>query len=149
LSIVVTNQPVIARGELTVSELQIIHNKMDTLLGAQGAYIDRLYYCPHHLDTGFEGEIKDLKFDCDCRKPKIGMFLEAKKNLNITLEKSWLIGDSTRDIFAAKIAGMKSVLVNTGFAGKDGNFEVMPDFCAKDLNDAVDLIFKEIDNDIN
>ena len=144
LAVIITNQPVIARGELKVSELKIIHNKMDTLLGRQGAYLDRLYYCPHHTDSGFEGEIDMLKFDCDCRKPKIGMFTQAKKDLNIVLEKSWVVGDSARDIMAAQNAGMKSILVQTGHAGKDGGFEVNPDFFAKDLREAVELILKEI-----
>jgi len=144
LAVVVTNQPVIARGELKESELKVIHNKMDTLLGRQGAYLDRLYYCPHHTDSGFEGEIEALKFDCDCRKPKIGLFIQAKKDLNIVLEKSWVIGDSTRDIFAAQNAGMKSILVRTGHAGKDSSYEVTPDFVAKDLSEAVKLILKEI-----
>ena len=144
LAVVVTNQSVIARGELKESELQVIHNKMDTLLGIQGAYIDRLYYCPHHPDNGFSGEVEELKFDCDCRKPKIGMFTQAKKDLNIVLEKSWVVGDSARDIMAAQNAGMKSILVQTGHAGKDGGFEVNPDFFAKDLREAVELILKEI-----
>jgi D,D-heptose 1,7-bisphosphate phosphatase len=146
LAVIVTNQPVIARGELKESELKIIHNKMDTLLGRHGAYIDRLYYCPHHTDRGFEGEVKELKFNCDCRKPSIGMFRQAKNDLNIVLEKSWLVGDSTRDILAAKHAGIKSVLVQTGFSGKDGAFEVVPDYVAKDLSEAVMLILKEIDS---
>ena len=144
LAVVVTNQSVIARGELEESGLQVIHNKMDTLLGRQGAYIDRLYYCPHHTDSGFKGEVGALKFDCNCRKPKIGLFTKAKKDLNIILEKSWVVGDSTRDILAAQNAGMKSVLVQTGYAGKDGSFEVSPDFIAKDLSEAVKLILKEI-----
>jgi D,D-heptose 1,7-bisphosphate phosphatase len=144
LAVIVTNQPVIARGELEESELKVIHNKMDTLLGSQGAYIDRLYYCPHHTDSGFEGEVEALKFDCDCRKPKIGLFTQAKKDLNIILEKSWVVGDSTRDILAAQNAGMKSILVETGHAGKDCSFEVNPDFIAKDLNEAVKLILKEV-----
>ena len=144
LAVIVTNQPVIARGELEESELKVIHNKMDTLLGRQGAYIDRLYYCPHHADSGFEGEVEVLKFDCDCRKPKIGLFTQAKKDLNIVLEKSWVVGDSTRDILAAQNAGMKSILVETGHAGKDCSFEVNPDFIAKDLNEAVKLILKEV-----
>lgn len=143
LAIVVTNQPVIARGELKESELKVIHNKMDTLLGRHGAYLDRLYYCPHHEDSGFEGEVKALKFDCKCRKPKIGLFIQAKKDLNIILEKSWVIGDSSRDILAAKSAGMKCILVQTGHAGKDGNFAVNPDFVAKDLREAVGLILNE------
>ena len=129
-----------------MSELKIIHNKMDTLLGSYGAYIDKLYYCPHHTDHGFEGEVKELKFYCDCRKPSIGMFRQAKNDLNIVLEKSWLVGDSTRDILAAKNAGMKSVLIQTGFSGKDGAFEVVPDYVAKDLSEAITLILKEIDS---
>ena len=144
LAVIVTNQPVIARGDLKEFQLKEIHNKMDTLLGRQGAYIDRLYYCPHHTDIGFEGEIVELKFDCDCRKPKVGLFAQAKKDLNIVLEKSWVVGDSTSDIQAAKNAGMKSVLVQTGHAGKDGSFKVAPDFLVKDLSEAVKLILKEI-----
>jgi D,D-heptose 1,7-bisphosphate phosphatase len=144
LAVVVTNQPVIARGELKESELKVIHNKMDTLLGRHGAYLDRLYYCPHHTDTGFEGEIEALKFDCDCRKPQIGLFTQAKNDLNIVLEKSWVVGDSTRDILAAQNAGMKSILVQTGHAGKDSSYEITPDFVAEDLNEAVVLILKEI-----
>jgi len=144
LAVVVTNQPVIARGELKESDLQTIHNKMDTLLGEQGAYIDKLYYCPHHTNIGFDGEIKELKFDCDCRKPKIGMLVQAKNDLNIALERSWLVGDSTRDMLAAKNAGMKSVLVQTGSAGKDGSYEVAPDFVVQNLSEAVELILKEI-----
>lgn len=147
LSIVITNQPVIARGELSEFDLKIIHNKMDTLLGKQGAYIDRLYYCPHHQDGGFEGENKSLKFDCDCRKPKIGMFLQAKIDLNINLKKSWIVGDSTSDILAARKAGMMSVLVLTGYAGKDGKHKVTPDYIAKDLNEAVNLILSQIKHD--
>ncbi len=144
LSIIVTNQPVISRGDLTENELKTIHNKMDTLLGKQGAYVDRLYYCPHHQDSGFKDEIKSLKFECDCRKPKIGMFIKAKNDLNINLEKSWIIGDSTSDILAAKRTRMRSVLVLTGHAGKDGKHNAAPDYIAKDLNDAVDLILSKI-----
>lgn len=144
LAIVVTNQPVIARGELKESDLNIIHNKMETLLGYENAYIDRLYYCPHHTDSGYEGEIKKLKFDCECRKPKIGMFNQAKKDLNILLEKSWVVGDSSRDIMAAKNAGMKSILVKTGYGGNDGSFKVSPNFIAKNLNEAIDIILEEV-----
>ena len=146
LAVVVTNQPVIARGELKESELRAIHNKMDTLLGEQGAYVDRLYYCPHHTDSGFEGEVAELKFDCDCRKPKTGMFEQAKEDLNIVLERSWMVGDSYRDILAAQRVGMKSVLVQTGYAGKDRKDSyknVNPDFVAQDLRAAVGLILKE------
>ena len=85
LAIVITNQPVIARGEVSVQGLQEIHDKLETLLGAEGAYIDGLYYCPHHPDKGFEGEVPELKFDCDCRKPKPWLILRAAKDFNIEL----------------------------------------------------------------
>lgn len=140
LSIVITNQPGIARGDLDINNLKVIHNKMETLLGREGAYVDRIYYCPHHTDSGFAGEVKELKIKCNCRKPNIGLFEQAKKDLNIDFKNSWVIGDSTRDILAAKKAGMKSVLVQTGYAGKDNSYKVNPDFTTKDLNEAVDLI---------
>lgn len=111
LAVVVTNQPVIARGEVTYEELNEIHNKMETLLGKQGAYLDAIYYCPHHPDSGFDGEVKELKFDCDCRKPKPGLLLKAAEELNIDLSKSWMIGDSKNDIMAGKNAGCKTALI--------------------------------------
>ena len=74
LAIVITNQPVIARGEVSITELNMIHNKMETLLGNKGAYIDAIYYCPHHPDKGFEGERIEYKIECDCRKPKRGCY---------------------------------------------------------------------------
>ena len=140
LSIVVTNQPIIARGESTIENLNAIHKHMETLLGNDGAYVDGLYYCPHHPDRGYEGEIPELKIDCDCRKPKIGMLLKAAKDYNIDLKESIMIGDSTLDIKMAENAGMKSVLVNTGQKGLDGKFDVEPTMVADDLFDAVNKI---------
>lgn len=113
LAIVVTNQPVIARGEITYSELEEIHNKMETLLGHDGAYLDGIYFCPHHPDSGFEGEVKELKFDCDCRKPKPGMLLQAAKDFNIDLEQSWMIGDGKNDIEAGHAAGCRTKKIPT------------------------------------
>lgn len=144
LAIVITNQPVIARGDLTESDLKTIHNKMDTLLGRNGAYLDQLYYCPHHTDIGFDGEIKSLKINCDCRKPNIGLFKKAVSEFNICLEKSWMIGDSTIDLLAAQKAGMRSILVLTGSAGKDKIHKIKPDIVKNSLIDAVDFIMKEI-----
>jgi len=108
LAIVVTNQPVVARGEVTVDELDVIHKKMETLLGQDGAYIDGLYICPHHPDSGFDGEIKELKIECECRKPKPGMILKAAKDFNIDLSNSYMIGDSENDIKAGMAAGCKT-----------------------------------------
>lgn len=114
LAVVVTNQPVIARGEVTYEGLQKIHNKMETLLGKEGAYLDRIYYCPHHPNSGFEGEIKELKVDCDCKKPKPGLLLQAERDLNIDLEQSWMIGDSDSDILAGEAAGCKTIKIKEG-----------------------------------
>ena len=111
LAIVVTNQPVIARGEVTYEELTEIHHKMETLLGQDGAYLDEIYYCPHHPHKGYEGEVPELKIECECRKPKPGMLLQAAKDFNIDLEKSWMVGDSDTDIEAGKNAGCQTFLV--------------------------------------
>lgn len=112
LAIVVTNQPVIARGEVTFDELDEIHMKMETLLGKQGAYIDGLYFCPHHPHSGYEGEVKELKIDCDCRKPKPGMLLKAAEDFNIDLSASYMIGDSDNDMAAGSAAGCKCIRID-------------------------------------
>lgn len=111
LAIVATNQPVIARGEVTFTELQEIHNKMETLLGQKGAYLDGIYFCPHHPHKGYEGEIPELKFDCDCRKPKPGMLLKAAQDFNIDLSQSWMIGDGENDLLVGKNAGCKTAII--------------------------------------
>lgn len=114
LAIVVTNQPVIARGEVTWEGLQEIHNKMETELGKAGAYVDAIYFCPHHPDRGFEGEIDELKIDCDCRKPKPGMLLKAAEEFNVNLSQSYMIGDSEIDVQAGNAAGCKSIRIQEG-----------------------------------
>lgn len=137
LAIVITNQPVIARGEVTYEELNEIHNKMETLLGNQGAYLDAIYYCPHHPDSGFDGEVKELKFDCDCRKPKPGLLLKAAEELNIDLSKSWMIGDSKNDIMAGKNAGCKTALI--------GNEDYKQDITVDSLLTFVNEIIKKFE----
>lgn len=112
LAIVVTNQPVIARGEVSFEELEEIHNKMETLLGKEGAYLDAIYYCPHHPHKGYAGERSELKMDCDCRKPKPGMLLKAATDFNIDLSQSWMVGDGENDIKAGINAGCKTVLLS-------------------------------------
>lgn len=132
LAVVVTNQPVIARGEVTFGGLETIHNKMETLLGKEGAYLDGIYFCPHHPNSGYEGEVKELKIDCDCRKPKPGMVLKAAEDLNIDLSQSYMVGDGENDIKAGKAAGCKTVLLNTEceYYGQD--------ICVASLKDFVD-----------
>ena len=138
LAVVVTNQPVIARGEVSVDGLNMIHNKMETLLGSEGAYVDRIYYCPHHPDSGFDGEIASLKIDCNCRKPKPGMLLRAASDLNIDLEASWMIGDGMNDIGAGINAGTKTALI------KRENTEMTyePDITGSDLADIIRQILR-------
>lgn len=118
LAIVVTNQPVIARGEVTEEQLKEIHNKLETLLGLEGAYLDAIYYCPHHPHKGFEGEIPELKFDCGCRKPKTGMLERAADDFNIDLSASWMVGDSENDIKCGLNAGCKTALIGSGSFGQ-------------------------------
>jgi len=134
LTVVVTNQPVIARGEVTVDELAEIHHKMETLLGKDGAYIDDLYYCPHHPHKGYEGEIESLKIDCECRKPKPGMLLQAAKDHHIVLSDSWMIGDSENDILAGKAAGCKTALIGNDDNGQDITGDSLLDVVNKILN---------------
>ena len=114
LAIVVSNQPVIARGECSFEQLREIHNKMETLLGNEGAFVDAIYYCPHHPDKGFAGERVEYKKECDCRKPKAGLLFQAARDFNIDLSQSYMIGDDERDIEAGKRAGVrKCYKVNT------------------------------------
>ena len=110
LAIVVTNQPVIARGEASWDTLRLIHDKMETLLGREGAFIDALYLCPHHPDKGFEGERPEYKRVCDCRKPAPGLLLQAARDLHIDLSQSYMIGDDTRDTQAAQAAHLRDAL---------------------------------------
>lgn len=136
-AVVVTNQPVIAKGWATEADLRVIHNKLETLLGIEHAFVDRIYFCPHHPDAGFPGERRELKIACDCRKPGIGMIRSAVADLNIDLAQSWLIGDTTTDLQTAKNAGLRSILVRTGSAGKDGKHSAQPDFVADTLAEAI------------
>ncbi len=131
LAIVVTNQPVIARGEVTKEQLIEIHRKMETLLGNEGVYIDGLFYCPHHPDKGFEGEVPELKIDCNCRKPKPGMLINAAEIFNIDLQKSWMVGDGENDIKAGKAAGCKTALIGRQDYKQDVTVDSLIDFTRK------------------
>lgn len=131
LAIVITNQPVVARGEISIPQLNYIHEKLETLLGQEGAYFDGLYYCPHHPHSGYEGEIKELKIECDCRKPKPGLILRAAEDFNIELSRSWMIGDGENDVLAGKAAGCRTIKIG-GDCGAD--------YIAPDLVAAVNMI---------
>ena len=133
LAIVVTNQPVIARGEVSVEELSEIHNKMETLLGMQGAYLDAIYYCPHHPHKGYEGEIAELKIECECRKPKPGMIISAAEKFNIDLSHSWIIGDGENDVKAGLAAGCKTALIGSDLFGQQVSVNSLLDFVQSEI----------------
>ncbi|MFN7888616.1 MAG: HAD-IIIA family hydrolase [Betaproteobacteria bacterium] len=139
-TVLVTNQPVVARGDCSVDEVRRINAKLEWVLARDKAYLDRIYFCPHHPDRGFAGEVSSLKIACDCRKPAPGMLLRAQRDLNIDLQASWFIGDGTADAGAAAQAGVTSVLVETGAAGLDDRYPYVPDFIARDFPDAVRFI---------
>lgn len=120
LAIIITNQPSIAMGRMSYAVLDEIHAKLDTLLGEEGAYVDALYFCPHHPDKGFEGENAELKIKCDCRKPSGGMIRKAAEDFNIDLSKSFMVGDSERDVLAGIDAGCTPIFLT----GSDNSVSV-------------------------
>jgi len=140
LVIVITNQPVVARGLCTEEDIREIHKKLETLLGENGAFIDRIYYCPHHPDKGYPNENKKYKIECECRKPNIGMLLKAEKEFNIGEKLSFIIGDSTTDIQTGINYGIQTILVKTGYKGLDKKFSVIPNYVFQDLKEAVDFL---------
>lgn len=137
LAIVITNQPVVARGMCKVEDVDKIHRKLQTLLGEQGAYVDDLAFCPHHPDKGYPGEIPSYKVSCDCRKPSAGMIHDMAEKYNIDLKASWMAGDSTVDIQTGINAGLHTALVQTGQAGRDGKYAVEPEITGETLLDVV------------
>lgn len=142
LGIIVTNQPVVARGLCEVEDVREIHRKLETLLGREGVYLDDILFCPHHPDKGYPEENPAYKIPCECRKPKTGMLKTAAEKYNIDLAGSWMIGDTTIDIQTGLNAGMRTALVLTGEAGKDNKYDVKPDLICKDLLEAVEKILE-------
>jgi histidinol-phosphate phosphatase family protein len=138
-TIVVTNQPVIARGLCEVSALNLIHHKLQGILESEGARLDAIYYCPHHPETHHDGGIKELRRACDCRKPGIGMLMQAKREHGLSLSNCAIIGDSSTDIEAGRNAGIRTILVNTG-AGRVKGDGPKPDHAFDSLLDAAKAI---------
>lgn len=138
LTIIITNQPVIARGWINEKELDRIHAVLIKRLAKKGAKIDAIYYCPHHPNAN----LKKYRVKCRCRKPNLGMILQAARKFNIDFKKSFMVGDHTRDILTGKKAKLKTILVKTGYAGKDNYYNVNPDFTVKNLFEAVKIIKK-------
>ncbi len=131
LAVIVSNQPVIARGEATFAQVDQMMDKIETLLGAGGAYIDDRFYCPHHPERGHKGEVPELKIACSCRKPQPGLLLQAAEKYNIDLKHSYMIGDTFRDIGAGKNAGCTSYLLDD-HNGNDYDYKNLLD-CIKEI----------------
>lgn len=138
--VVATNQPVVARGECSEDDLRRVHDHLEMELSRAGAFLDGIYWCPHHPHKGFAGERAELKRECACRKPATGMLEQAARELNLDLEASWLIGDSTGDLETAKNAGVRAVLVRTGLGGRDGKYASKAELVAGNLLEAAKSI---------
>lgn len=141
LAICITNQPVIARGEINEEDLKKIHYDLEYKLSEHNAYLNAIYYCPHHPDKGFPGELVEYKKKCTCRKPGTALIENSIRDFNINIESSWMIGDSTTDILAGKNIGLNTILVRTGHGGKDEKCHAAPDYVFNNLLDAVNWIF--------
>jgi D-glycero-D-manno-heptose 1,7-bisphosphate phosphatase len=138
----VTNQPVVARGDCTEDEVELIHEELKRRLLRKGARIDAIYYCPHHPNATLER----YRVKCLCRKPEAGMILRASQELGLDLSRSVMIGDSTQDIMAGSRAGCRTILVRTGHGGNDPwQYDCVPDWTAKNLLEAARIWLGEID----
>ncbi|MBU2637823.1 MAG: HAD family hydrolase [Nanoarchaeota archaeon] len=139
LVVIITNQPAVGRGMCTEDQAKAVNNRILELLKEKGATIDATYMCFHHPIQGFG----KYKTECECRKPKPGMILKAAEEHNINLKQSFTIGDKTGDIKAGYLAGTRTILVSTGYGGDDGFKDATPDYTAKDLYGAAEIMLKD------
>jgi D,D-heptose 1,7-bisphosphate phosphatase len=140
--LLITNQPVVAREMIDEAGLGLIHDRLQELLAHEGASLDAIFYCPHHPETHHsEASNPYYRRECDCRKPKPGMILEAAEEFGVDMGASYFVGDSTRDIAAASAAGCIPLLVKTGTGGADGACpDAEPEAVLNNLSDAVQWI---------
>lgn len=143
LNVIVTNQPIVAKGFISEKKLHEIHNYMETKLGLKGAYFNRIYYCPHHPEKGHEGEREDYKIICNCRKPGTGMIEHAIKDMNIDPQESFIIGDRTVDIMTGINSKLQTILLRQGYAGNDKKYDCKSDFVFNDLFEASNFILND------
>ena len=143
-AVVITNQSGVARGYFPESLIHDVHRRMEGLLEREGAYLDGIYYCPHHPDAGSA----PYRQKCRCRKPDTGLVEEASKALDLDSSKSYVIGDRGKDLEFAYRIGAKGILVLTGYGKGEWEYcqnqwKVKPDYVAQDLYDAVQWILRE------
>lgn len=134
--IIITNQAGIAKQKFKEEHHHQLMAWMKEQFAADHISIDGEYYCPHHP----QAVVEQYRKECDCRKPQPGMILQAAQERNIDVTKSIVIGDKTSDILAGKKAGCKTILVRTGYGGKDEVSSTEPDYVVDDLLAAVKLI---------
>ncbi len=144
VTVAVTNRPQVARGDITFDDLDAILGRLEALLAEQAGVLDRIYVCPHHPDRGFPGEVAALKIRCECRKPGSLLFRRALEELPIDRARSVTIGDSLRDIGAARAVGIWAYGVRTGYGCRDterypggADAAPVPDLMFDDVRDAV------------
>jgi len=137
-AVVVTNQSGIARGYFTEEFVRSVHDRINELLRDGGARIDGFYVCPHHPVYG-NGIYKR---ECECRKPKPGLLLQAAAELDIDLARSYMVGDMLKDVEAGKKVGVKGVLVRTGYGASVIRTD-MPAYIAEDVLEAVQWIMRD------
>lgn len=143
--VVTTNQSGLARGYFPESLLTEVHARMTAELAAAGARLDGIYVCPHHP----EAKEEHYRFACQCRKPKVGLFMQAAAELELDLRKSYVVGDRWSDLKAAAACGAKGVLVLTGYGRGDREYigptqSVQPHRVAEDLYEAVTWIIADM-----
>lgn len=134
-----TNQTVVAWGQISETMLQHMHDVLSERLRKKGARVEGIYYCPHHP----EAPLQKYRKVCRCRKPKAGMIQEAIKEYGVNVSQSYMVGDSSKDILMGERAGLRTILVRTGNAGKEyGAVPVKPDYIAKNILAAARYIRK-------
>jgi histidinol-phosphate phosphatase family protein len=143
LAIVISNQPVVARNLCSLDELEEINRRLETMLGEQRVYVDDLLCCPHHPDRGFPEENPDYKVACACRKPGTALVDWAVQAYHIDRSASYFVGDSTTDVQTGRNARLRTVLLSTGQAGRDGKYDTQADLYADCLSAAVRAILAE------
>lgn len=136
--IVITNQAGIAKGIYKEQDFYRLNEWMINKFLKNKIIIDATYYCPHHAN----GVVKKYRVNCSCRKPKTGMLKQAEKDFNLDLRRCWVIGDKTTDIRAGSDANCKTILVKTGYGGRDEIDKIKPDFFVKSVLKAIEIINK-------
>lgn len=131
--IIVTNQPVVARGWVPESEVDRIHDHLRDLLFREDAFVDAIYFCPHHENA----DDPEYRVVCDCRKPRPGLLLKAAADLDLDVGRCVMVGDRTVDLQAAREAECAAAfLVETGYGGKDNKCDAIPDRTFENLQAA-------------